>query len=142
MSPERSLIMPRSRTRRAPVTVPDAELAVLKVLWDEEGATIRQIAARLYPGGDPSHHATVQKLLERLQEKGCVARRRDGRAHTYTPTIAREELIRARLQDAAEKLCEGSFTPLLTQLVDGQRLSSEEVQALRELVDRLDRKRG
>ena len=134
--------MPKSRTRRSPVTVPDAELSVLKVLWAHGGATIRQIAARLYPGGGPSHYATVQKLLERLQDKACVARRRAGRAHVYTPTIAREDLIRERLRDAAEKLCEGSFTPLLTQLVDGERLSSDEIQALRELVDRLDQERS
>ena len=48
--------------------VPDAELAVLKALWDQGEATIREIADRLYPGGETSHYATVQKLLDRLEE--------------------------------------------------------------------------
>jgi predicted transcriptional regulator len=56
----------------------------------------------------------------------------------YTATIARDDLIRDRLRDAAEKLCEGSFSPLLTQLVDAGSLSAEEVLTLRRLIERLD----
>jgi predicted transcriptional regulator len=124
--------------RGAPIAIPDAELAVLKVLWENGDATIRAITDVLYPGGEASHYATVQKLLERLQGRRCVARRRTGRAHVYTATIARDDLIRDRLRDAAEKLCEGSFSPLLTQLVDAGSLSAEEVLTLRRLIERLD----
>ena len=103
--------------------VTDAELAILKVLWERESATIRELTDVLYPEGGSAHYATVQKLLERLQAKGCVSRRPDGRAHIYSATIAREELITHRLRDTAEKLCGGSLTPLLTQLVGDSDLS-------------------
>jgi predicted transcriptional regulator len=114
-------------------------LAVLKVLWDNEAATIREIAGQLYPGGGASEYATVQKLLERLEKRGFVVRQREGRAHTFTALATRQDLIRQRLQEAADKLCGGSLTPLLTQLVDAEGLSSRDVRALRDLVDRLDR---
>lgn len=133
--------MPPPRTPRT--DVPDAELAVLKVLWERDSATIRELTDLLYPGGDTSAYATVQKLLERLEARRCVRRRRDGRLNVFAATVSREDLIDRRLQDAADKLCEGSLTPLLTQLVDARRLSAGDVRALRELVDRLDReKRG
>lgn len=125
--------------RRGPrIAVPDAELAVLKVLWENGPTTIRALTETLYPQGDVSHYATVQKLLERLQGRHCVARRPKGRAHLYSATVRREDLIRERLRDAAEKLCEGSLAPLLTQLVDARNLTPDEIRTLRELVDGLD----
>lgn len=131
--------MKRLWKRRKRIVVPDAELSVLKVLWEGGPATIRAITELLYPGGETSHYATVQKLLERLQERKCVVRRPQGRANVFSATIERDDLIRERLRDAAEKLCEGSFSPLLTQLVDARNLSAEEIRTLRELVDRLER---
>jgi len=130
------------RKQRRNIAVPDAELSVLKALWQGGPATIRQITETLYPGGEVSHYATVQKLLERLQGRDCVERRPQGRAHIYSATIERDDLIRERLLDAADKLCEGSLSPLLTQLVDARNLSPQEIRTLRALVDSLDEKGG
>jgi BlaI family transcriptional regulator, penicillinase repressor len=118
--------------------VSDTELDVLQVLWDRGGSTIRQITDLLYPDGGPPKYWTVQKLLERLQEKGYVLRERSGPAHTFAATVGREELIGRRLRDVAEKLCGGSLTPLLTHLVRNRPLSAEERQGLRDLIDELD----
>jgi predicted transcriptional regulator len=119
--------------------VADAELGVLGVLWDRGPATIRQLTDALYPAGGVSHYATVQKLLERLEGKGFVERDRGGWAHVYRATSDREALIRRRLQASADKLCGGSLTPLLTNLVRARRLSPEERRELHALMDELDR---
>ena len=66
--------------------LPDAELAVLNELWDRGPATIRQLTDSLYPEGTGAHYATVQKLLERLEGKGCVARDRRALAHVFAPS--------------------------------------------------------
>jgi predicted transcriptional regulator len=129
---------------RTPQDITDAELAVLQVLWDGGPATIRRLVDVLYPQGGASQYATVQKLLERLEGKGCVRRDRGGSVHVFSPVIDRAELVGRRLQSVAEKLCGGSWTPLLTHLVQAKKLSSEDRQALRALIDELDRevKRG
>src|SRR5688500_7475418 len=101
---------------RTPRDVTDTELAILQLLWDHGGQTIRQITDALYPGGTTAQYATVQKLLDRLVGKQLVTRDRSGPAHVFTAAIAREDLIGRRLQDVAEKLCGGSLTPLLTHL--------------------------
>ncbi len=124
---------------RTPQDVTDAELAVLQVLWDRGTATRRQITDVLYPGGGPAHYTTVQKLLERLETKRYVARDRGEGALTFRATVGREELIRRRLQDVAEKLCDGSLTPLLINLVRTQALTAEELQELQGLVKDLSR---
>jgi BlaI family penicillinase repressor len=123
---------------RTPQDITDTELAILQVLWDEGRATIRRLTEVLYPQGHTSHYATVQKLLERLEAKGCVVRERGAGAHTFVPAIDRAELIGRRLQAVAEKLCGGSLTPLLTHLVRARRLTARERQELRALIDELD----
>ncbi len=119
---------------RTPRDVTDAELAVLHLLWDEGPATIRQLTDRLYPGGGTAQYATVQKLLDRLEAKGCVRRERTAAAHLFAAALDREELIGRRLQDVAEKLCGGSLTPLLSHLVRMRRLTARERRELRELI--------
>jgi predicted transcriptional regulator len=115
--------------------LPDAELAVLRVLWDEGPATIRQLTDAVYPAGTGVHYATVQKLLERLESKQCVRRDTSARAHIFRAAVDRDELVGRQLQAVAEKLCDGSLTPLLTHLVRAKRLTSQEWESLRELID-------
>ncbi len=119
--------------------VTKTELAILQVLWLSERATRRQIVDALYPGGGESHYATVQKLLERLEVKGFVRHRREGNVLVFSAAVDRETLIGRRLRDVADKLCDGSVTPLLTHLVRSQRLTPNEVDELRALLDDLRR---
>ena len=123
---------------KKPQHVTEAELAVLEVLWDAEPATIRTITDRLYPGGGASVYATVQKLLERLEAKGCVRRSRRTVPHEFRARVDRSKLITDRLRDVADTLCGGSMTPLLTQLLGSADLTKDDVRSLRDLVDRLD----
>ena len=116
---------------RDSIDVTETELAVLRTLWEFGEATIRQLADRLYPGGGTSHYATVQKLLERLEGKGCVSHDQQGRVNVFRPELERGELIARRLRRTAEQLCEGSLTPLLTHLVGTSRLESGVIAALR-----------
>jgi len=123
---------------RTPQDVTDAELAVLQVLWDRGSANRRQITDVLYPRGGPAHYTTVQKLLERLQTKGYVTADRSQSMVSFTAALSRDELISRRLLDVAEKLCEGSLTPLLTNLVRAKPLTAREVEELRALLAELN----
>jgi predicted transcriptional regulator len=125
---------------RTPQDVTEAELAILHLLWDNGAATIRRLTDRLYPGGGAAQYGTVQKLLDRLESKGCVRRHRSGAAHNFEAAVGREEIIGRRLRDVAEKLCGGSLTPLLTHLVRARSLSSKEREELRALIEELDDK--
>src|SRR5579884_906535 len=124
---------------RTPQDVTDAELAVLQVLWDRGPATRRQITDLLYPGGGPAHYTTVQKLLERLETKRFVTKERGGAVLTFRAAVTREELVSRRLRDVAEKLCGGSLTPLLINLVRAESLSDRELHELQALINDLSR---
>ncbi len=123
--------------RRKRIDVSDTELAILDVLWDDGPTTIRQVMEKLYPKSKrtTAAYATMQKLLERLETKGCVARDRSSFAHVFRARVQRSELIDQRLEEVAKKLCDGSLTPLLIHLAQRTQLSDEERKTLRKMID-------
>jgi predicted transcriptional regulator len=122
---------------RATHDVPEAELAVLEVLWELGPATRRQITDRLYPGGGASAYTTVQKLLERLVNRELVAREGGSERLLFSARISKDELISRHLADMADRLCGGSLAPLLLNLVKTRPLSAAELEQLRALVRQL-----
>jgi BlaI family penicillinase repressor len=124
------------KTRDLPT---ETELSLLQLLWDQGPATIRRLTDLLYPGGSASHYATVQKLLERLEDKGYVLRDRSSMTHVFEARIDRDAYIGGQLRAMADRLCGGSLTPLLTHLLQSERLSAEERRELRRLLDQSSR---
>lgn len=118
--------------------ITEAELSILRVLWEGGRLTIREIADRLYPDGGPSAYATVKKLLERLEEKKAAKRDRRSSPQRYQARIGRNDLIERRLQSLAEELCDGSLAPVLTHLVEGRKLSAADLDHLRSMIERSD----
>jgi predicted transcriptional regulator len=125
---------------RTPQDVTDAELAVLQFLWSQGSATRRQITDSLYPEGNAAQYATVQKLLERLEAKGYVSHKRAVGSLTFQATIDRDDLIGRRLLEVADKLCGGSLTPLLMNLVRARPMTDGELSELRAFVKEMSGK--
>lgn len=113
------------------------ELAVLQVLWESGPSSRRQIAEMLYPRGELGLFTTVQKLLERLESKGHVARSDGGSPISFAAITDKEELIRRRLLDVAEKLCDGSLKlllPIIMKLVNTRPMVPRELQELQDFL--------
>lgn len=124
---------------RTPQDVTDAELSILKLLWELQTATVREITERLYPEGTLSLTATVQKLLGRLEAKKYVTRSRKTWPHLFSAAIGCDTLVAQQLKSTADKLCEGEIHPLLTSLVKASTLTPRDRESLRGLLDELDR---
>ena len=116
--------------------VTEAELAVLRVLWEQSPATIREMTEAIYPRGSDSDYATVKKLLARLEQKRCVKKHRRQIPHQFTATITLDELVGLRLKSVANHLCDGSHVPLLMHLLQGEGISRQQQQELRKLVEK------
>ena len=114
----------------------DAELAILKLLWENERLSARDIREQLYPEGTPSDHATVQKLLQRLEQKKLIARDRRSFAHQFRAIVTREELAGEQLEALASKLTDGSMVPFILHAVNAKALTVEERVEIRRLLDR------
>ena len=121
-----------------PRDITETELALLRLLWERETSTIRELTDEMYPDGTHSQYATVQSLLDRLDQKGCVERSKQGRVNVYSATVSRTELIARRLRETADALCDGSLAPLLSHLVASSDPTVEEVEALERMIERLE----
>ena len=115
-----------------PVT--ESELAVLECLWELGPSNSGQVRERLYPKGTSSDYSTLQKLLQRLEKKGLVSRDRSQSVHIIEAAVSREEYAGQRLAELADKLSDGSLSPLFMHLVENEKLSESDLQSLRELV--------
>ncbi len=126
--------------RRPPIS--ESELDLLKALWEHGPGTVREIKDVARGLGKRWAYTTVLTLLQRLETKGYVTSDKSGLAHVFRPAVSREKLLRHRLHDLAKQLCEGTATPLVLALVEGQRFTSEEINQFRSLLDRLEGKQS
>ena len=122
--------------RRLPVS--DSELDVLKVLWARGPSTVRDVAAALGRRRRRLAYNTVLTLLSRLRDKGYVRADRREHAHQFRATVTREDLLGSSLAALADRVCDGTASPLMLALVKGQRFSAQDIAAFRKLLDELE----
>jgi predicted transcriptional regulator len=113
----------------------NAELALMELLWVHGSLTARQIQDKLYVESDRSQHGTVQRLLQRLEDKELVKREKAGAANAFSACISREEYAGSQLKSLVDRLTGGSIAPLLSHLIGQKRLSRAELRRLREILD-------
>ncbi len=116
----------------------DAELEVLKVLWDEGPATVRDVMNVLHDRGKKVAYTTVLTFLSRLEQKELVASDKSGLAYVYKPLVSRDKITRNRLKTLVKQLYNGAAGPLVLQLIKTQRFTPDEIDALQDLIKRLD----
>ena len=118
--------------------VTETEFAILDVLWDRGPTTVREIVEAIYGEHTHSLHASVKSLLERLADKDFVVCQRQGAAHLFSATVARETFVAQQLQLLADSNFGGSLVPLLNTLVDNVKLSRKDRAAIRRIIEKID----
>ena len=115
--------------------LPDSELAIMDLLWEDEQLTARQIREQLYPNPSKAQHGTVQRLLQRLEDKGYIERDRDQFVHLFRASISRQTYAGQRLELLASRLTAGSIAPLITHLVEQSKISMEDIDRIKAILD-------
>lgn len=116
-------------------TLANAELAVMNLLWQNDRLTARQIREQLYPDATKAQHGTVQKLLQRLEDKVYVERDRNLAVHLFSAAVSRQTYAGQQLESLADKLTAGSFAPLITHLIEEKKISRDEINRIRAILD-------
>jgi predicted transcriptional regulator len=118
------------------------ETLIMNALWDESPASVKQVRERL-KSVKPMARNTVLTIMRILRDKGFLASEREGRADLYRPTVSREDVGRRSLGELIDSFFSGSAEALVSQLLDGQSLSDDELTAIRAELDRtLKRRKG
>jgi predicted transcriptional regulator len=114
-----------------------AEMEIARLVWEQGSATVRQIADAL-PADRDVDLKTVQTFLRRLEAKGYLKTRRDGRSAVYTPRVEQAKVVRDTVRDFTKRLFGGDALPLVTHLIEDGGLDEADIRQLRKLIDRLE----
>ena len=116
------------------------ELEVARALWELKHGTVREVHAAL-PSRSQMEFATVQTYLRRLEKKGYLKTRLDGRVRVYTAKVKPRTVIRETVDDIVNRLFGGEAMPLMEHLIEDRGLSEEDLSRLRSLLDSHDKRK-
>lgn len=120
----------------------ETELEILKALWEHGPATVRDVHERLTGDHRQWAYTTVLTFLMRLEAKGYAESEKSGTANVFRAIVDREMLLKQRLGHLARDLCDGTATPLVKALVQGQKFSAREIEQFRKMLDELESNPG
>jgi len=116
----------------------DAELAILRVLWQRGASTVRQVQEELNRCRSTGY-TTALKLMQIMTEKGLVVRDESQRTHVYEARVAEEQTQKQLVRDLLDRAFGGSSRKLVMQALSVNRASPEELAQIRQLLDELER---
>ncbi len=118
----------------------EAELKILKVLWQVGPCTVRQVHEALSYDKD-SGYTTTLKLMQIMTEKGLVRRNESSRTHIYEATVSEADTQKQLLHKFLETAFSGSASKLVMQALGNHRTSKEELEQIRQLLDKIEKEK-
>jgi predicted transcriptional regulator len=103
-------------------------------VWDLGQATVRDVKDALSRGKKKPAYSTVLTMMRKLEGKGYLAHEPQGRTYVYAPTLSRQAARRSVLGDLLDRLFDGSPELMVSSLVEQNRVSKKEVEAIRKLL--------
>ena len=128
--------MPRPKKNHRKPT--DAELSILDVIWESGPSTVRQVYQILSEKQDMGY-TTVLKFMQIMTEKGLLERNTTVRPQLFTPTQPQQQTQKALLRDLLDRAFRGSPGTLALQALSMRKSTSEELQEIRTLIDKIER---
>ena len=115
------------------------ELEVARTLWELKQATVREVYDAMSASSE-MEFATVQTYLRRLEKKGYLRTKLQGRTRVYSPRVQPRTVIRETVDDIVSRLFAGDSMPLVEHLIEDRGLSGNDIARLRTLLDQLETK--
>src|SRR2546423_14882172 len=111
----------------------DLQLRIMQALWEREEATISEVLEAL-PKSPGLAYTTIATMLRKMEARGLVTHRAEGRSFIYSPKVGSEEVSRSMADHLVERLFEGSLTEAVSHLLSTREVSREELVKLERLI--------
>ena len=118
-------------------TLTPQELAIMKVVWRLETPTVRAVYEALRKTR-PIAYTTVMTMMNVLEDKGYLEKKSNGRAHIYTPTKPRHQVVGAIVRDFVDRVFDGASSSLLLHLAKDARLTERQRKAVQRIIEEMD----
>jgi BlaI family penicillinase repressor len=113
-------------------TLTEQELEIMKIVWDRESATVRDVYEALLEHRKVAY-TTVMTMMKILEHKKYLKKTLVERAYVYRPTQPKRQVVGAMVRDFVNRVFNGSAEPLLVHLVEEHNLSREELEEIARL---------
>ena len=124
---------------RPSATLTEAELRIMDVLWQKGPGTVQQVLERL-PEKPALAYNSVLTTIRILEKKGYLGHAKDGRAHVYKPLIGRQQASRSEIRHLIGRFFGNSHEELVLNILEDRGLDADELQRLREMLQRSEAK--
>jgi len=114
--------------KKSPTLTPQ-ELEIMKVVWERDHATVRDVYEALLEERKIAY-TTVMTMMNVLEKKGHLRKKSEGRSFVYRPTRSRQQVVGTMVREFVDRVFGGSAEPLLVHLVEDRHLTAEELDAL------------
>ncbi|AFH82404.1 Penicillinase repressor [Bacillus anthracis str. H9401] len=115
--------------------ISEAELEIMKVLWLKSPQTANEIIEELEDPMDWKPK-TIRTLINRLVQKEAVSYHQDkGRMYAYYPLVSQDNYLQVETKSLLKRFCGAAFKPLLVNFLKEEKLSSEDINELKRLLD-------
>jgi BlaI family penicillinase repressor len=112
--------------RRKSTTLTELELEIMKIVWDHDTVTVRDVYETLLKRRKVAY-TTVMTMMKILEQKKYLKKNQDDRAYVYKPAQPRRQVIGAIVRDFVNRVFNGSAEPLLVHLVEEHNLSKADL---------------
>ena len=119
----------------------DAELAILRVIWERGPSTVRQVHEALADTRETGYTTTL-KLMQIMADKGLVKRNETARTHVYSASAGEEQTQRQLVKDLVDRAFGGSAATLVLRALSAEGTSESELREIRKLIDDYREKRS
>jgi len=118
---------------RKSITLTEAELRLMKMLWTRGESAVSELVAAM-PEGEALAYTSVLTTVRILEQKGYVRHRQEGRAFLYSPCVEEQEASRSEVRHMMQRFFGNSRERLLLTLLGDDEIDPEELQRLKEAI--------
>ena len=112
----------------------DLQIAIMRVLWEREQATVVEICDALRPDR-PLALTTVATLLSRLEKRGVVTHETRARQYVYRASVSESEVRRSMVSELTERLFDGDVAELMSHLLTGREISPGDLDRIKAMLE-------
>jgi len=118
-------------------TLTPQELAIMKVVWRLDKATVRDVYEALRDQR-PIAYTTVMTMMKILEDKGYLKKVLVDRAHVYRPAQKRQQVVGAMVRDFLDRVFDGAPADLLVHLAKDNKLTDKQRRIVKQLIEEID----
>lgn len=117
------------------------QLLIMRVLWELGEATVAEVQGQM-DVDRPLAYSTVATMMSRMEQKGLVTHRVEGRVFYYQPLLSEENVGKSMISEIVERIFGGSPAELVSHLLESNQVDADELDRIKQLVEEHEKQQG